>query len=76
MACTLRKPELFEPLPPRAGAGRIQRLQDLVCTGPWSNRDDLVLLYWQPAGGGRWVAWVDSPPKVDPLPEANVSIAP
>jgi hypothetical protein len=76
MACTLRRNEEFEPLPPAPGLGRMARLQALVCGNVWGNRDDICLIYWKPENGGRWVAWVDSaaPPKVDPLPEAGVTV--
>jgi hypothetical protein len=84
MPCTLRKPELDELstgilLPPIPS--RIQRLKNLICGGPWSARDDIVTLYWKPdpgaPNGAQWVAWIDTPaPKVDPLPEASVSITP
>ena len=77
MACQLRTPEETDPLPHAPGATRIEKLKDLICGGPWGNRDDICLIYWRPKGeGGEWVAWVDEPnPKVDPLPEAHVNIA-
>jgi hypothetical protein len=82
MPSTLRKSELDEisagtlqqPIP-----SRMQRLRNLLSGGPWSPKS-IVMLYWKPdpqaPGGGQWVAWEDSTaPKVDPLPEAGVTIA-
>jgi hypothetical protein len=82
MPCNLRHYELDEitegtlvaPVPTR-----MQRLKNLVCGGPWGGNDAVVLVYWKTdssaPNGGLWVAWVDKPaPKVDPLPEAAVSI--
>lgn len=72
---TLRTPDEIDPLPPDNTRDRIQKLQDLVCGGPWGNRDDLCLLYWKPnVNGGEWVAWSNSTPNVDPLPAAGVSV--
>jgi hypothetical protein len=84
MPCTFRRYELDElsagtvvnPIP-----GRMERLKNLICGGPWGGNDDIVLIYWKPHTGApadhQWVAWVDKPtPKADPLPEASVSIAP
>jgi len=80
MACTLRKYDRSDPLPPNAARTRIQKLQDLICGGPWGNLDDVCLIYWKPdnAGpGGQWVYWEDNPPpRNDPLPPAGVTIAP
>ncbi len=83
MPCTIRHYELDEisegtlvvPIPTR-----MQRLKNLICGGPWDGNNAIVLIYWKTdagtPGGGLWVAWVDKPsPKVDPLPEASVSIA-
>jgi len=76
MPCQIRTEDETDPLPPNPARTRIQKLQDLVCGGPWSNRNDICLLYWKPkAGGGEWVAWSDSPPpRTDPLPQGAVSI--
>jgi len=45
-------------------AGRMQRLKDLVCAGPWDGDDDIYAIYWQrdpaaPGGEGYWVACKD-----------------
>ena len=85
MPCQLRKPDLPNPHGPSSKT-RMQKLQQLICGGPWNARDNICLLYWRPKlgddgkprpdGAGEWVAWVDSPPKVDPLPDTGVTIAP
>lgn len=78
MPCQLRTPDEPNPLPPNAGSTRMQKLQDLVCGGPWNAHNDICLIYWRPkpGGGGEWVAWTDSPaPRKDPLPEADVTIS-
>jgi len=59
----------------------MQKLQDLICGGPWGGNDNVCLVYWSPnpanPNDGKWIAWEDKPaPKADPLPEAGVDIAP
>jgi hypothetical protein len=72
----LRTPDLKEAPPPSPQPSRLQRLKDLICYGAWAGQDDLVLIYWNKQEN-RWVAWVDGPtPKVDPLPEAGVTVSP
>jgi len=76
MPCQLRKPDETDPMPPNPAKTRMGKLQDLVCGGPWNGRDDICLIYWKP-DVSKWVAWVDQPPPMfDPLPQAEVSVAP
>lgn len=61
-------------------ASRMARLRDLICgSGAWGNDDTINLIYWNPDINvpgtdkkGCWVAWQDP----DPLPQANVCVAP
>lgn len=77
MPCQLRSADLIDPLPSKPVRTRMERLQNLICTGPWNTDDTICLIYWKPApnGGGKWVAWQDNPPpNVDPLPQAGVTV--
>lgn len=68
MPCQIRQPELVED-PPYQNLPRIKRLQNLVCIGPWSGDNEIVLILWvtdgTKTGGGYWVAWEDPNPGVN-----------
>ena len=77
MPCQLRPADLPYPPTHDPSRTRMENLRDLVCGGPWGADDTICMFYWKPApdGGGKWVAWRDTPPpKVDPLTEAGVTV--
>jgi hypothetical protein len=67
--------ETTEGLPHMPTPSRIARLQNLICAGHWSAKNDIVMLYWEndaaKPGGGHWVAW-EGP---DPLPPSEITVA-
>ena len=64
----IRKPDDKEGSP--KSDTRSGRLRDLVCDGKWYRNDKIVLIYWSPEDGGRWVMW-ENP---DPLTQGNVTV--
>lgn len=65
----IRKPNNKEGLKPKSDT-RSERLRDLVCSGKWYDNNKIVLIYFSPEKGGRWVMWKDP----DPLRESGVTI--
>ena len=64
----IRRPDNKEGLPPESDT-RSGRLRDLVSGGEFAG-NNIVLIYWSPEDGGRWVMW-EGP---DPLQEGNVTV--
>jgi hypothetical protein len=62
-------------LPP-TNSPPLNRLQQLICGGPWDLFTNLSLVYWvtdtTAPGNGYWIAWEDP----DALIAAGVTIAP